>query len=82
MGGWVTDLFKSRPQPLLPAADLYQMGESDLNRRSYEQARASFRRIVERHPTSSYASRARFLMGESYYREGEFDKAIKEALGQ
>ena len=78
MGGWVTDLFKSRPQPLLPAADLYQMGESDLNRRAYEQARASFRRIVERHPTSSYAPRARFLMGESYYREAEFDKAIKE----
>lgn len=75
---WVTDVFRPRAQPLLPAADLYQLGETELNRKRYEDARANFKKIVERHPTSNYAPRARFLVGETYYREGEFDKAIKE----
>jgi len=44
----------------------------------YGQARENFKKIVERHPNSSYAPRARFLIGEAYYREAEFDKAIKE----
>ena len=78
VGAWVSDLFRPRAQPLLPAADLYQLGETELARRRYDDARAAFKKIVERHPNSSYAPRARFLMGESYYREAEWDKAIKE----
>ena len=76
--GWLGDLFRPRAQPLLPAADLYQLGETELNRRRYEEARSNFRKIVERHPTANYAPRARFLGGEAFYREGEVDKAIKE----
>jgi len=79
--GWLSDIFRPRAQPLLPAADLYQLGETELNRRRYEDARSNFRKIVERHPTSNYAPRARFLVGEAFYREGEFDKAIKEFEG-
>src|SRR5262249_39168940 len=30
IGGWVSDLVKPRPQPLLPAADLYQLGETEM----------------------------------------------------
>ncbi len=71
-------IFAQRPEPIPPAAELYQRGETELDRRRYEDARANFKRIVERHPDSSFAARARFLMGEAYYREGEFDKAIKE----
>ena len=66
------------PEPILPAEELYQKGETELGKRRYDDARKNFRRIVERHPNSAYASRGRFLMGEAYYREGEFDKAIKE----
>ena len=66
------------PTPILPPEELYAVGESQLEKRSYEEARQSFRKIVERHPNSSYAPRARFLMGEAYYREAEFAKAIKE----
>jgi outer membrane protein assembly factor BamD len=66
------------PTPILPAEELYQIGENEIAKRRYEDARKSLRRIVERHPNSSYAARARFLMGESYYREGEFDKGIRE----
>jgi outer membrane protein assembly factor BamD len=78
VGGWVADLFKNRPVPLPPAAELYATGELEMSKRRYEDARLPFRKVVERHPQSSYAPRARFLIGEAYYREGEFDKAIKE----
>ena len=78
VGGWVADLFKNRPVPLPPAAELYATGELEMSKKRYEDARLPFRKVVERHPQSSYAPRARFLIGEAYYREGEFDKAIKE----
>ena len=66
------------PTPILPAEELYQIGESELAKRRYEDARKNFRRIVERHPNSAYAPRARFLIGEAFYREAEFDKAVRE----
>ena len=69
---------KPQPTPILPPEELYSKGESELDRRRYEDARQSFRRIVERHPNSSHAARARFLVGEAYYREGDFNNAIKE----
>lgn len=72
--GWLRPL----PTPILPADELYQLGEAELAKRRYEPARQHFIKIVERHPNSSQAPRARFLMGESYYRDGNFDKAIKE----
>jgi outer membrane protein assembly factor BamD len=50
----------------------------ELQRRRYEEARQQFRTIVERHPNSSFTPRARFLVGEAFYREAEFAKAIKE----
>ena len=69
---------RPNPTPILPAEELYQIGENELGKRRYEDARTNFRRIVERHPNSSYAPRARFLMGEAYYREAEFDKGVRE----
>jgi outer membrane protein assembly factor BamD len=66
------------PTPILPAEELYQIGENELGKRRYEDARQNFRKIVERHPNSAYAPRARFLIGEAFYREGEFDKAVRE----
>src|SRR6266704_3761833 len=72
--GWL----KPQATPILPAEELYQLGENQLNEKRYEDARKSFTKIVERHPNSSYAPRARFLLGEAFYREAEFDKAVKE----
>ncbi len=66
------------PTPILPPDELYSQGESELERRRYIEAREAFRKIVERHPNTSWAPRARFLIGEAFYREGEFDKAVKE----
>jgi len=75
---YLEDMFRQKPTALLPAQDLYQAGEEEMNKRYYPQARTNFQKIVERHPQSQYAARARFLVGETYYREGAFDKAIKE----
>src|SRR2546428_4736565 len=72
--GWL----RGMPTPILPPEELYQIGENELAKRRFNEARAAFLKIVERHPNSSYAPRARFLMGESHYREAEFDKAVKE----
>jgi len=72
--GWL----RPQPQPILPPEELYQIGENELNRRRYADARESFRKIVERHPNSSFAPRARFLMGRAFYLEQEFEKATKE----
>jgi len=77
----ISDFFRQRPQALPPASELYAEGETQLNKSRYEEARVSFRKVVERHPQSGYAPRARFLVGEAYYREGQFDKAIKEFDG-
>jgi outer membrane protein assembly factor BamD len=81
VGGWLVDLFKQRPTSLPPASELYAAGEEEMNKRRYEDARLQFRKVVERHPQSTYAPKATFLIGEAYYREGEFDKAIKEFEG-
>jgi len=66
------------PTPILPAEELSQLGDTELERKRYQDAREQYTKIVERHPNSSYTPRARFLIGEAWYREGEFEKAIKE----
>ena len=66
------------PTPILPPDELYTQGEQEIGRKRYLEAREAFRKIAERHPNSAWAPRARFYIGEAYYREAEFDKAIKE----
>jgi len=74
-------LFGGRPDTLPPAGKLYEQGERDLLRGRYELARDSFRRLAERHPDSTLVPAARFLIGESYYREEEWEKAARELEG-
>jgi len=69
---------RPQPTPILPPDELYSQGEQEMGRKRYLEAREHFRKITERHPNSAWAPRARFLIGEAYYREAEFDKAIKE----
>jgi outer membrane protein assembly factor BamD len=72
--GW----FRPRPTAVLPPDELYEAGERDLNRGRHDDARNAFKDIVARHPDSAYTPRARFLIGETYYRDGEFDRATRE----
>jgi outer membrane protein assembly factor BamD len=73
--------FRGRPDTLPPAGKLYEEGERDLSKGKYEAARDAMRKIVERHPDSTLAPRARFLVGEAYYRDGEYEQAAKEFEG-
>src|SRR3989304_459119 len=73
--GWL----RPAPTPIRPPEDLYQLGETELNRNRYDEARQHFRKIVERHPNSSLAPRARFLVGEAFYREGEVASALQRS---
>jgi outer membrane protein assembly factor BamD len=70
--------FRDRPDTLAPAAVLYEEGERALLKGKQESARESLRKIVERHPDSGLVPRARFLMGESHYRDREYNQAIRE----
>ena len=69
-------LWGGRPDTLRPAAILYEDGERALLEGKPSAARESFSRIVERHPESDLAPVSRFLVGETYFREGDFEKAI------
>jgi outer membrane protein assembly factor BamD (BamD/ComL family) len=66
---YMEDMFRQKPQALLPATGPLPAGEQDMSKKYYPQARTNFQKIVERHPQSQYAPRARFLIGETYYRE-------------
>src|SRR3970282_496123 len=58
-------IFTQRPEPIPPAAELYERGEAELDRRRYEDARINFKRIVERHPDFSLAPRPRKVCAPS-----------------
>lgn len=73
--------FSTRPDTLPPPAKLYEDGERELLKGRWEAARDSLRKIVERHPESDLVPRARFLLGESYYREQDYEPAIREFGG-
>lgn len=70
-------LWKKDSGVLLPVADLYQQGEEQLRRQRYEDARTTFKRLTESHADTEYAPRARFLIGEAFYREQNYDEAVK-----
>lgn len=71
-------LFGRRPTTLAPAATLMENGERELLRERYEAAREAFQQIVERHPDSDLVPEALFLIGETYYRDREYPRAIRE----
>jgi outer membrane protein assembly factor BamD len=70
--------FRGRPETLRPAPVLYEEGERFLIQGRYEAARDAFAKIVERHPESDLAPVARFLVGETFYRGEEYDKAVPQ----
>jgi outer membrane protein assembly factor BamD len=70
--------FGNRPATIAPAAKLYEEGERLLLQDKQEAAREQFSWLVERHPESDLAPVARFLVGETYFRSKDYEKAAKE----
>jgi outer membrane protein assembly factor BamD len=71
-------VFGGRPSTVAPAGTLYETGERLLLQDKHEQAREQFAWLAERHPESDLAPVARFLVGETYFRSKDFEKAAPE----
>lgn len=62
----------------LPEEQLYQSSRQKFDRGEYEGARIGFAELIKRFPKSAQADNAQFWIGESYYREKWYEKAILE----
>lgn len=70
-------------QPAAPAAAstdmaLYNAAKKSLEDGDVESAREGFQKLVSRYPKSSIADNAQFWLGEIFYREKWYEKAILE----
>ena len=58
--------------------ELYVIAKQSFDRGDYEAARQGFQRILEQFPQSDNADNSQFWIGETYYREKWYEKAILE----
>lgn len=66
-------------QPTQVSADvLYAQAKGQFDKGQYEDARTMFATFVKKYPKSDNADNAQFWMGEIYYREKWYEKAILE----
>jgi tol-pal system protein YbgF len=78
-GGAVVAPAPDPPAPVLESPEaLYQAAKRDFDRGAYEAAKNGFQQFLERHPKDPNADNARFWLGETYYREQWYEKAILE----
>jgi tol-pal system protein YbgF len=61
-----------------PDLDLYAFAKCRLDQGDYETARSMFARLLQQYPESENVDNAQFWIGESYYQEKWYDKAILE----
>jgi tol-pal system protein YbgF len=62
----------------LSDADLYTSSKQAFDQGDFEAARKGFHKIITDFPTSEHADNAQFWIGEIYYREKWYEKAILE----
>jgi len=62
----------------LSDADLYTSSKQAFDQGDFEAARKGFHKIITDFPTSQHADNAQFWIGEIYYREKWYEKAILE----
>jgi tol-pal system protein YbgF len=60
------------------AEELYQAAKTAFDREDYGAARKKFQTFLDKYPSSDNADNAQFWIGESYYREKQYEKAILE----
>ncbi len=56
--------------------DMYKRAHELFNDGRYGEARAAFSKFLRSYPSSKLSNNARYWIGESYYSEGAFDKAL------
>ena len=67
---------KAAKQP--QAQTLYQQGKQAFDQGDFNAARENFEKIIAQFPKSEHADNAQFWIGEIYYREKWYEKAILE----
>ncbi len=58
--------------------ELYRMAKDAYDQKNFEVARQCFQKFLELYPKSNIADNARFWIGEAYFSEGWYQKAIVE----
>jgi len=59
-------------------SDLYSLAYRDFKNAKYDEARKGFQKYIEKNPGTDLADNAQFWIGETYYLENDFEKAILE----
>jgi tol-pal system protein YbgF len=69
---------KGKPEPEETDEGLYARAKQHFDRGEYEDARELFRSLLKQYPKSKRGDNAQFWLGEIYYREKWYEKAILE----
>jgi tol-pal system protein YbgF len=80
---------KGRPSPGKPSTaktksgngtdkEIYERAQRAYDNGQMDKARQEFQKIIQNHPKSAQADNAQFWIGESYYREKWYERAILE----
>ena len=62
----------------LPGKKIYTLAKEAFDKGDFEAAREGFQKLLKRYPDSEIADNAQFWIGETYYREKWYEKAILE----
>jgi len=65
-------------KPQSPEEEMYMRGKAAFDNKDYETARIQFVNFIKKYSKSKQADNAQFWMGEIYYQEKWFEKAILE----
>jgi tol-pal system protein YbgF len=68
----------NEPPKDLSEEAIYTMAKQEFDQNNLETARGLFQTLLNRYPESQHADNAQFWIGESYYREKWYEKAILE----
>lgn len=63
---------------VIPANDLYSRAKEAFDKNKFEPARIGFHQFISKYPDSENADNALFWIGETYFRERNYKKAILE----
>ncbi|NIR48162.1 tol-pal system protein YbgF [candidate division KSB1 bacterium] len=77
------DTLSSQPQPstsfgLDESREIYNTAYRDVLRGNYQLALEGFRRFLQQYPNSDLSDNAQYWLGEVYYAQGRYVKAIEE----
>ncbi len=67
-----------KPPKVLTEEEIYQAAKQAFDAADYKSAREQFEAFLKKYPKSQNADNAQFWIGETYYREKLYDKAILE----